>query len=153
MVTSGAPRGAPAPAANANPDDAPEPASILADLRDGWREVRSRQWLWVCIAEFTVVNLCWSPSVQVLGPVVARQHYGGALAWSVIVTAQAIGLVGGSLLAMRLRPAFPLLFATLITFAFLPPFFLLAVHAPVWLTAMHRCSASASRLTSTRCCG
>lgn len=134
VLTSGAPRTTPAPDKDA--DAAPEPASILADLRDGWREVRSRQWLWVCIAEFTVVNLCWSPSVQVLGPVVARQHYGGALAWSVIVTAQAVGLVGGSLLAMRLRPAFPLLFATLITFAFLPPFFLLAVHAPVWLVAV-----------------
>ena len=143
VLTSGAPRTSPVPSAKADADAdpdaaeaAPKPATILSDLRDGWREVRSRQWLWVCIAEFTIVNLCWSPSVQVLGPVVARQHYGGALAWSVLVTAQAIGLVGGSLLAMRLRPAFPLLFATLITFAFLPPFFLLAFHAPVWLTAI-----------------
>ena len=135
VLTSGAPRVTPVAAAE-DTHAAAESATILADLRDGWREVRSRQWLWVCIAEFTVVNLCWSPSVQVLGPVVARQHYGGALAWSVIVTAQAIGLVGGSLLAMRLRPAFPLLFATLSTFAFLPPFFLLAFHAPVWLTAI-----------------
>jgi Transmembrane secretion effector len=132
VLTSGAPRATPPPGA----DVAVESATILADLRDGWREVRSRQWLWVCIAEFAVVNLCFSPSVQVLGPVVARQHYGGALAWSVIVTAQAVGLVGGSLLAMRLRPAFPLLFATVITFGFLPPFFLLAFHAPVWLTAL-----------------
>jgi MFS family permease len=135
VLTSGAPRATPAPGTDANADAA-ESATILADLRDGWREVRSRQWLWVCIAEFAVVNLCFSPSVQVLGPVVARQHYGGALAWSIIVTAQAAGLVGGSLLAMRLRPAFPLLFATLITFGFLPPFFLLAFHAPVWLTAL-----------------
>lgn len=136
VLTSGAPRTTPAPEAAAVADAAPQSASILADLRDGWREVRSRQWLWVCIAEFTVVNMCWSPSIQVLGPVVARQHYGGALGWSVLVTAQAIGLVGGSLLAMRLRPKFPLLFATLITFAFLPPFFLLAFHAPIWLTAI-----------------
>ena len=135
VLTSGAPRTSAGASADAGAEAA-KSASILSDLRDGWREVRSRQWLWVCIAEFTVVNLCWSPSVQVLGPVVARQHYGGAVAWSVLVTAQAIGLVGGSLLAMRLRPAFPLLFATLITFAFLPPFFLLAVHAPVWLTAI-----------------
>jgi MFS family permease len=108
---------------------------ILAELRDGWREIRARQWLWVCIAQFTVVNLCLSPSINVLGPVVAREHYGGALAWSVIITAQAVGLIAGSLLAMRLRPAFPLLLATLGTFAFVPPLFLLAFHAPVWLAA------------------
>jgi MFS family permease len=109
---------------------------IIAELREGWREVRSRQWLWVCIAQFTVVNLCLLPSINVLGPVVAREHYGGALGWSVIVTAQAVGLVAGSLLAMRLRPAFPLLVATLVTFGFVPPLFLLAFRAPVWLVAV-----------------
>jgi hypothetical protein len=71
----------------------------------------------------------------VLGPVVAKQHWGGALGWSLVVTAQAIGLIAGSFLAMRLRPAFPLLVATVATFGFLPPFFLLAVGAPVWLAA------------------
>ena len=53
-----------------------------------------------------------------------------------IVTAQAVGLVGGSLLAMRLRPAFPLLVATVVSFGIAPPFFLLAFHAPVWLAAV-----------------
>ena len=37
---------------------------------------------------------------------------------------------------MRLRPAFPLLAATIITFGVVPPFFLLAFHAPVWLVAV-----------------
>jgi len=109
---------------------------MLADLRQGWREVRSRQWLWVCTAQFAIVNLCFSPSINVLGPVVAREHYGGALAWSVIITAQAIGLIAGSLIAMRLRPALPMLVATIVTFGFVPPFFLLAFHAPVWLVAV-----------------
>ena len=53
-----------------------------------------------------------------------------------IITAQALGLIAGSLLAMRLRPAFPLLAATIITFGVVPPFFLLAFHAPVWLVAV-----------------
>jgi MFS family permease len=110
--------------------------TMIADLREGWREVRSRQWLWVCIAQFAVVNLCLSPSINVLGPVVAREHYGGALAWSVIITAQAVGLIAGSLIAMRLRPALPMLVATIVTFGFVPPFFLLAFHAPVWLVAV-----------------
>jgi MFS family permease len=109
--------------------------TIAADLREGWQEVRSRRWLWVPIAQFTVVNLCLTPCINVLGPVIAKQHYGGARAWSVIITAQALGLIAGSIIAMRLRPAHPLLAGTIITFGFLPPFFLLAAHAPVWLTA------------------
>jgi MFS family permease len=110
--------------------------TIIADLREGWQEIRSRQWLWVPMAQFAVVNLCLSPSINVLGPVVAKEHYGGALAWSVIITAQAVGLIAGSLIAMRLRPRFPLLAATSVTFAFVPPFFLLAFNAPVPLAAI-----------------
>lgn len=114
---------------------AEQPASLFADLREGWQEFRSRQWVWVVVVQFALVNLCFSPCVYVLGPVVAKEHWGGALAWSVIVTANAVGLIGGSFLVLRLRPAFPLLVATLATFGFLPPFFLLAVPAPVWLAA------------------
>jgi MFS family permease len=111
-------------------------AMLFSELRDGWQEFRSRQWVWVIVAQFALVNLCFSPCVYVLGPVVAKQHWGGALAWSGVVAANAIGLILGSFLAMRLRPAHPLLVATLATFGFLPPFFLLAVHAPVWLVAL-----------------
>lgn len=110
--------------------------AILSDLREGWQEFRSRTWVWVIVAQFALVNLCFSPSINVLGPVVAKQYWGGALAWSLVVTGNAAGLIAGSLLVMRLRPAFPLLTATLVTFGFLPPFFLLALHAPVWLAAL-----------------
>lgn len=110
--------------------------TMLSDLREGWQEFRSRQWVWVIVAQFALVNLCFSPCVYVLGPIVAKEHWGGALAWSVIITANAVGLIGGSFLAMRIRPARPLLVATIATFGFLPPFFLLAVHAPVWLAAL-----------------
>lgn len=112
------------------------PAMLFSELREGWQEFRSRQWVWVIVAQFALVNLCFSPCVYVLGPVVAKQHWGGALPWSAIVTANAIGLILGSFLIMRLRPAYPLLAATLATFGFLPPFFLLAAHAPVWLAAL-----------------
>jgi predicted MFS family arabinose efflux permease len=110
--------------------------ALAAELREGWQEFRSRQWVWVIVAQFALVNLCFTPCVYVLGPVVAKQHWGGALAWSAVVTANAIGLTSGSFLVMRLRPAHPLLVATLATFGFLPPFFLLAAPAPVWLAAI-----------------
>jgi hypothetical protein len=125
MLTSGAPR----------TGRGARGVTLLSELREGWQEFRSRRWVWVMVAQFALVNLCFGPCVYVLGPVVATQHWGGALAWSVVITANAVGLIAGSFLAMRLRPSRPLLVATLATFGFVPPFFLLAVHAPVWLAA------------------
>jgi MFS family permease len=110
--------------------------SLLTELRDGWDEFRSRQWVWVIVAQFGLVNLCFTSCVYVLGPVVAKTHWDGALGWSAVVTANAAGLIAGSFLAIRLRPRHPLLVATTATFGFLPPFFLLAAHAPVWAAAM-----------------
>jgi MFS family permease len=108
--------------------------SIVRDLREGWREFRARAWVWLPVAQFAMVNGCFAV-IWVLGPVVARQDLGGAPAWAAVLTANAIGLVGGSLLALRLRPAHPLRVACAATFGFLPPFFLLAAAAPVWLIA------------------
>lgn len=108
---------------------------LLQDLREGWREVRSRQWVCVVVVQFAVVNLCFAPSIFVLGPVLANDYMGGAGAWALVLTAQAVGLVGGGVVAMRLRPRRPMRLATLATFGFLPPFLLLASQAPVWLVA------------------
>jgi MFS family permease len=113
-----------------------ERRALLSEIREGWQEFTSRQWVWVTVAQFGLVNLCFSSCVFVLGPVVAKQHWNGALAWSAVVTANAVGLILGSFLAMRLRPARPLLVATLATFGFIPPFFVLAAHGPVWLAAL-----------------
>ncbi|HEX6447972.1 MAG TPA: MFS transporter [Trebonia sp.] len=126
VLTSGAPR----------TGRGTQRTALIFELREGWREFRSRQWVWVSVAQFALVNLCFSPCVYVLGPVVAKQHWGGPLAWSAVVTANAVGLIGGSFLVMRLRPARPLYIATLATFGFLSPFFLLAIHAPVWLAVV-----------------
>lgn len=108
--------------------------TMLVDLGDGWREFRSRRWVWLLVVQFTFVNACFA-AISVLGPVTAQRDLGGAAAWSTILTTQAIGLVCGSLLAMRLRPRFPMRVATLGTLGFVPPFFLLAVPAPIWLIA------------------
>ena len=70
-----------------------------------------------------------------LGPLLAKQYMGGAPAWAAVLTAMAIGLVSRSLVAMRLRLRYPLRIAAAATFGFLPPFLVLAFHAPVWLVA------------------
>jgi MFS family permease len=107
-------------------------STMLADLRHGWREFRSRSWVWLVVVQFAFVNGCWA-AIYVLGPVLARQYLGGAPAWGAIQAAEAVGLVGGSLVAIRLRPRFPVRVAVAATFGFLPPFFLLAFRAPLGL--------------------
>ncbi|WP_307161429.1 MFS transporter [Streptomyces rishiriensis] len=110
-------------------------SSGWADLREGWREFASRQWLWVVVAQYSVVVAALNANVGVLGPLTAEQHFGGARAWSVIVGAQALGTIAGAGLATRVRVGRPLLVAVLCTFPAAVPIALLGAEAPVWLIA------------------
>ncbi|MES4886468.1 MFS transporter [Streptomyces sp. NPDC096012] len=112
-----------------------EKASGWTDLREGWREFASRQWLWVVVAQYAVVVAALNANAGVLGPLTAEQHLGGARAWSVIVAAQAVGTVAGAGLAARVRVNRPVLVAVLCTFPAAVPIALLSAEAPVWLTA------------------
>ncbi|QHC27249.1 MFS transporter [Streptomyces sp. GS7] len=106
-------------------------SSGWADLRDGWREFAGRQWLWVVVAQYSVVVAALNANAGVLGPLVAERDLGGARAWSVIVAAQALGTIAGAGLTARLRVRRPVLVAVLATFPLALPLALLAVRAPV----------------------
>jgi MFS family permease len=83
-------------------------ATVLVELRDGWREVRSRTWVWATVVRFSLSNLAIAP-LFVLGPFVAEHSLGGATAWGLIGTAGGIGAVLGDAVALRTRPRRPLL--------------------------------------------
>ncbi|NKI44913.1 MFS transporter [Streptomyces physcomitrii] len=106
-----------------------------ADLREGWREFAGRQWLWVVVAQFTVVVAALNAYLGVLGPLTAEEHAGGARAWSLLVAAQAVGTVAGAGAAARLRVRRPLLVAVLATFPYALPLVLLSMGAPLWTSA------------------
>ena len=78
-------------------------SAFLADLRDGWRELTARTWVWTCIVYFSVSNVAVAP-LFVLGPFVAERSLGGPAAWGLIVTCGGIGSVLGDVAALRLRP-------------------------------------------------
>ncbi|MEV7202647.1 MFS transporter [Streptomyces griseoluteus] len=109
-------------------------ASGWTELREGWREFASRQWLWVVVAQYAVVIAALNAEVGVLGPLTV-EHQGGARSWSVIVGAQALGTVAGAGLAARVRVQRPVLVAVLSTFPAAVPMLLLGLGAPLWLTA------------------
>jgi MFS family permease len=82
-------------------------SGMMRDLRDGWSEFRSHTWLWVIVAQFAVVLMAWYGGFQVLGPVVAKAHLGGAAAWGLITAAESVGLIAGGIISLRFTPRRP----------------------------------------------
>ncbi|MEU4324096.1 MFS transporter [Nonomuraea dietziae] len=115
---------------------AEERHSVLADLRDGWKEFISRQWLWVVVAQFSVLVMAMQAAHGVLGPLLAKQSLGGAPAWSAVLAGEAVGMIGGVVVAMRLRPRRPIFLGTLLTLPTALPYLLLGVGAPLWTVVL-----------------
>ena len=88
--------------------EAPPPEPVLQELRAGWREVRSRSWVWVTIACFTGALLCVYAQWYALAPVIAREHYGGAGVFGLLESVAGVGAVAGALLGVKWRPRRPL---------------------------------------------
>lgn len=104
----------------------------LRQLIDGWGEFSSRQWLWVVVAQWSVMIMALQAAEGVLGPVVAKQELGGAGAWTIILVGQAVGAVIGVWLSMVWKPTRPILVATLLTLTSGVPPILLGLSAPLW---------------------
>ncbi len=87
--------------------------NFFHELAVGWREFRSRTWLWVIVTQFSFMLMVVLGAFSVLGPVVADEELGGAKAWGAILTGWSAGLVAGGLIGLRFRPRRMLLAATL----------------------------------------
>ncbi|MFG2210044.1 MFS transporter [Streptomyces sp. NPDC048638] len=131
---------------------------ILHDLRDGWREVAGRPWLWSVVVQFSVVNAVITAAEAVYGPLVAEEHLGGAGPWGLALAAFGAGTVGGALLMTRAKPRRLLRTGTLCVFPLALPSAALAVpvsattltvimfgtgiavevFAVMWMTALHQ---------------
>ncbi|MGW1429231.1 MFS transporter [Streptomyces sp. NPDC002431] len=77
---------------------------VIADLRAGWAGFRGRVWLWTYTVSGTVVVAAWLAGFQLLGPVVAAEHYAGARSWGLVQGAFASGLLAGTVLCLRWKP-------------------------------------------------
>lgn len=111
-----------------------EASNFFAELGEGWREFSSRTWLWVIVLQFGFVNAVEQGTQSVLGPAIAKEHFGGAAGWGLVLTAQSLGLFAGGLILLRLRPRRLLLAATLGVLLTIP--FLLALAGPLPLVAV-----------------
>lgn len=94
----------------------PRGTSPLADLREGWHEFTARTWVWVMVLGFAFFQVSYFPAFIVLGPVAAKEHLGGASGWGVVLACEGVGLVVGSLIAVRIRTEHPLRMSVLLFF-------------------------------------
>lgn len=131
---------------------------LLADLRDGWREFSGRPWLWGIVIQFSIANAVVGAADAVYGPLVARDHLGGAAPWGLALAFFGGGTVLGALLMTRWKPRRLLFVGTLCVFPLALPSAALAVPVPVavlcavmcvtgvtvevfgvsWMTALHQ---------------
>lgn len=103
----------------ATPGDEAEPrqrGNMLRDLREGWREFRSREWLWVVVLQYSFVMMVLQAIMGVLGPVFANEQLGGARGWSLVLAAESSGMLLGVFIAIRARPRRPIQLVVLMTF-------------------------------------
>ncbi len=113
----------------------PVPQRFLRDLADGWREFRSRTWLWLSVVTAGSIGNFFSAFFPALGPGIAKAHLGGAGAWGTIVALQGLGGLVGGLLVLRLRARRPLSVAHLGWGLFFAPSLALAFVAPTAVIA------------------
>lgn len=79
-------------------------AGLVVELREGWREFAGRRWLWSVVAQFAVVNALGVGAFAVLGALAANHQLDGARDWGLVLSCDAIGMILGGLLMVRLRP-------------------------------------------------
>jgi len=120
----------------ATPVNKPEEhESTFQQLKTGWREFRTRTWVFVIVISFSFLVAMERAVYSVLGPLVADKQLGGPKPWSIILTAWAIGSVVGVLFAAKIKPKYPIRIAVVTQFPIALWFFSLANTDQVWLIA------------------
>jgi predicted MFS family arabinose efflux permease len=110
-----------------------EPRAFRQKLSVGWREVRSRRWVWMTILNASLFLMLYVAPFDVLGPIVSRDSLGGALSWGLISASFAAGMALGGVLLMRTTLRRPMVVAgSIFLVTSLSPL-LLAIAAPVAL--------------------
>ncbi len=98
---------------------------MVDDLVHGWSVFTSYRWIVVVVGAFSLIVMVWRGAEEVMGPVLSLEIYGGAAGWSVVLAAQAVGLLVGAFLGTRVNPKRPLVFGIVVI-----------VSMPVWMVAL-----------------
>jgi len=91
--------------------------SMLTDLRYGWIVFLSFKWIVNLVFAWSFIVMCWAAAENILGPLIALEHFNGAKSWSFVITAESIGLIVGSFIAIKIKVKYPLRFLQLTSFS------------------------------------
>ena len=105
--------------------------SMLVQLREGWQEFVSRQWLVVTVVSMSLFFLAFEAFQAVIAPVQMKEALGGARDLGFMMAAWGAGGFIGMSAAVRLRPKRPMLAAWSIMPVHAAWMFALAVPAPL----------------------
>jgi MFS family permease len=90
--------------------------TVFDDLKHGWQVFRSFRWIVVIVISFSFIVMCWAAAESVLGPLIALEHFNGPKSWSFVITAESAGLIVGALIALKIKPKFPMRFLMISSF-------------------------------------
>jgi len=90
--------------------------TMLDDLVHGWKIFLSFRWIVIIVGAFSFIVMCWAAAENVLGPLIALEHFNGAKSWSFVISAESAGLIVGSLIAIKVKPKYPMRFLMISSF-------------------------------------
>lgn len=92
-----------------------ERSTVVTELREGWAEVRSRDWVWVIILAFSLALLTSFGPWQTLGPTVSIEQYDDRATFGIAASAVGLGTMIGAVIGFRWRPRHPIRTGMLLT--------------------------------------
>jgi MFS family permease len=105
--------------------------TVLSEVRGGWAEVRSRNWIWVIILAFSVGLLTSFGPWQTLGATVSIEQYDTRATYGIAVSAMGAGTILGALIGFRWRPRYPMRTGMLLALPWPASFAVFALGLPV----------------------
>ncbi len=87
---------------------AEDESSMLDDLLHGWRVFLSYRWIVLVVAGTSFLMMAWAMGENILGPLIAINHFHGAKSWALVLTAESVGYLVGSLIGLRLNFTYPM---------------------------------------------
>ncbi len=77
--------------------------TMIDDLVHGWKVFISFKWIVIVVIAFSFIVMCWAAAENVLGPLIALDHFDGAKSWSIVITADSNRLFVYAIIAMKIK--------------------------------------------------